>query len=132
MAGIHSFHDSMTLDRGILGTLQSPEPGVHLPSPLLAPPGALRGIVEEGQDVSTSSTDRLLEWAAQAVETPTLLTPGGFLAALGAAAKSLGDLARSSTDPHLQPMARACARITQDQLQLVRLAEYNRNALVQG
>ncbi len=132
MAAILSFHDSMTLDRGIVATLQSPEASAPLPSSRLAPPGALRGSVEESHSLASAPADRMLDWAAQAPRSPVLLQPGEFQSALGAAIKRLGQLPQLAADPGLQAVARSCARLAQDQLQLIRLAEFNRNALVQG
>lgn len=135
MKGIASFADTMGLDRGILATLASPEPADRLPgSSALHPPGALRGTIDDGPQIFERYRDPLLAWAAGDSPFSDVLTPSGFQTALGQAAGSLSVQIKSmaAREPGMQAVLRDCLQLVTEQLQLVQLADFNRNALMQG
>lgn len=134
MPGIHSFNETMTLDRGILETLNSPLATSPLPdSRKLAPPGALRGVVDDNFELVGTSLDPLLVWAMERPDNPEIMTPRGFQSALGDAVGALSAEARASaSDPAAQAALRSCARLVTEQMELIQLAEINRSSLMQG
>ena len=134
MAGIRSFNDSMALDRGILETLNSPLANVPLPeNKSFTPPGALRGVVDDSFELTSIRLDAALSWAIETPATASVMTPSGFQSALGNAAGRLSAAAReASSDPGAQGALRACTRLVTEQLELMKLAEFNRSALMQG
>jgi hypothetical protein len=76
MTNIRSFNDTMALDRGILETLSMPAGVTSLPeNRAFAPPGALRGLVDEGIELTTAGADPLLAWVVEQPSDPSILTP---------------------------------------------------------
>ena len=134
MTNIRSFNDTMALDRGILETLSMPAGMTSLPeNRAFAPPGALRGLVDEGIELTTAGTDPLLGWVLEQPSDPSILTPSGFQGALGSAVGRLGIAARdAAASPDTQAALRSCARLVVGQLELIKMADINRAALIQG
>ena len=134
MAGIRSFNDTMALDSGILETLNSPSVAIPLPeNKTFTPPGALRGVVDDSFELTSVRLDPVLNWAMETPATASIMTPSGFQSALGNAAGRLSAAAReTASDPSAQSALRACTRLVTEQLELMKLAEFNRSALMQG
>lgn len=134
MTGIRSFNDTMALDRGILETLNSPSVTIPLPeNKSFTPPGALRGMVDDNFELSSVRLDPLLSWAIETPATVSVMTPSGFQSALGNAAGRLSAAAREAVnDATAQSALRSCTRLVTEQLELMKLAEFNRSALMQG
>lgn len=134
MTGIYSFNDTMALDRGILDTLTMPPGVASLPAnKSFTPPGALRGLLDEGIELTGVGADPLLDWVIEAPTVPGVLTPGGFQSALGNAAGRLSAEARDAAgNPALQSTLKTCMRLVTEQLELIKLADINRSALMQG
>lgn len=134
MTSIRSFNDTMALDRGILDTLNMPAGMAPLPeSKSLVPPGALRGVMDDGVELTALRTDPLLNWIMETPSHPSVLTPSGFQSALGHAAGGLSAAAREAAgDAETQSVLRGCTRLIAEQLELIKLADFNRSALMQG
>ncbi len=134
MSMIRSFNDTMTLDRGILDMQNMPAGVSPLPeNRAFAPPGALRGLVDDHVELTRAGSDPLLGWVIEQPTDPSVLTPSGFQGALGNAVGRLSTAAReASTSPDTQTALKSCARLVAEQLELIRLADINRAALIQG
>ena len=134
MTGIRSFNDTMALDRGILDMLTMPADVSPLPeNQNITPPGALRGVVDDGIELTAFKADPLLEWIIEPPEVQSVLTPGGFQSALGNAAGQLSAGVREAdVSPSAQAALRSCLRLVKEQLELIQLADINRSALMQG
>jgi hypothetical protein len=134
MSTIRSFNDTMALDRGILDTLNMPAGVNALPeNRAFAPPGALRGLVDDNIELTRAGSDPLLGWVIEQPSDPSVLTPSGFQGALGNAVGRLGMAVRdAAANPETQTALKNCARLVVEQLELIKLADINRSALIQG